>query len=255
MGAFQVCCMGLANVSVQFLNYPTHILFKSAKPVPSLLLGACYLRKKYANIDYTANALMIAGMALFVIADDQELDEELELKGFILVTIALLAEVTIGSVQEKVVKDYKSGQEEIILYTHLAGSVFLFLICLVTGELGLGIEALSYQPELLVAIAVFSLAGYFGAAALKNLVKYCGAMAALLTTTSRKMLAILLSVIIFPKVWSFQYWLGTLCYLTGTLLSSQATKMRLRAWLGVSWVGQLLQLDSDHKRKARKVLK
>ena len=31
--------MGLSNVAVQYLQYPTHILFKSAKPIPTLLAG------------------------------------------------------------------------------------------------------------------------------------------------------------------------------------------------------------------------
>ena len=31
--------MALSNVAVQYLNYPTHILFKSAKPVPTLIVG------------------------------------------------------------------------------------------------------------------------------------------------------------------------------------------------------------------------
>ena len=31
--------MGLSNVAVQYLQYPTHILFKSAKPIPALLTG------------------------------------------------------------------------------------------------------------------------------------------------------------------------------------------------------------------------
>ena len=35
----QVATVGLSNVAVQYLQYPTHILFKSAKPIPTVLAG------------------------------------------------------------------------------------------------------------------------------------------------------------------------------------------------------------------------
>jgi hypothetical protein len=31
LGGLQAMCMGLSNVSVQYLSYPTHILFKVQK--------------------------------------------------------------------------------------------------------------------------------------------------------------------------------------------------------------------------------
>ncbi|KAJ1472523.1 UAA transporter, partial [Baffinella frigidus] len=84
-----VCCMALSNVAVQYLNYPTHILFKSAKPVPTLIVGTFLLQRRYNSLDYGAALLMLLGLVLFVAADEQA---HVSTYGFTLVSVALVAE-------------------------------------------------------------------------------------------------------------------------------------------------------------------
>lgn len=149
LGGLQAMCLGLSNVSVQYLTYPTHILFKSSKPIPGLLYGAAFLRRRYISADWLGVFMMASGLFFIVVADfstssvvegADDVSDEAELQqsnslGLILVTAALLSEVLIGSVQEKVMNKMKATQDELIFYTHLVGTIFLFFISGLTGEL------------------------------------------------------------------------------------------------------------------------
>jgi len=248
LGMLQVCCLALSNVAVQYLNYPTHVLFKSAKPIPTLLVGALYLQRKYSRLDYGAALMMIFGLVLFVAADEQQ---HVSTYGFILVSIALVAETYIVSVQDKVMTQYRAPQHEVVLYTHACGAAMLLTACIISGELPHGLATLARHPAVLLAILLFSACGYYGAAALRALVKYRGQFTGLVTTTARKALALVLSVVLFPKRWGAQYTLGALLFLIGTLVSAGPAKMRLRAWLGDTSVGKLLKLDARRSRAER----
>jgi adenosine 3'-phospho 5'-phosphosulfate transporter B3 len=57
-----------------------------------------------------------------------------------MISSALLCDAAIGNVQEKSMKAYKATNTEVVLYSYSIGFVYLFLIMLVTGDLGKGIE-------------------------------------------------------------------------------------------------------------------
>jgi drug/metabolite transporter (DMT)-like permease len=142
LGGLQAMSVGLSNVSVQYLTYPTHILFKSSKPIPGLLYGAVFLRRRYIAADWLGVAMMAAGLlfiaaadlrsatALEESADDDEDVQQSDTLGLILVSAAIFSEVLIGSVQEKVLSKLKATQDELIFYTHLVSCVAPSRMCL-----------------------------------------------------------------------------------------------------------------------------
>jgi adenosine 3'-phospho 5'-phosphosulfate transporter B3 len=96
----QVATMGLSNLSVEYLNYPTQVVFKSSKPVPALFFGVLYHRKRYSPSDFIAVLLMTVGMVAFCMADASAY-EDFSLYGIMLVIAAMLADATSGAVQER----------------------------------------------------------------------------------------------------------------------------------------------------------
>eukprot|EP00802_Teleaulax_amphioxeia_P018536 Tamp_18730.p1 GENE.Tamp_18730~~Tamp_18730.p1 ORF type:complete len:420 (-),score=73.69 Tamp_18730:43-1188(-) len=270
LGGLQAACMGLSNVSVQYLSYPTHILFKSSKPVPALLYGAGFLRKRYLSVDWLAVVLMVTALRLVVSADmenEARLDrlednednftavavQQSSVLGIVLVSAALMAEVVIGSVQERVSSRFNAQLDELVFYTYFVGSFFVGIVCLVTGELWDGILVTFDEPHMVLAFICLSATGYYGVTALKLLVKYSGAFAALVTTTGRKCLALVLSVLVFPKMWTLEQSAAALLFIVGYLLSSSASKLKLRGWLGDSAIARILQLDTKRSRALRAV--
>lgn len=59
--------------SLQYLNYPTQVIFKSCKLIPVLIGGILIQRKQKGWLDFTAAIVMSFGLAIFLLADSQVL--------------------------------------------------------------------------------------------------------------------------------------------------------------------------------------
>ena len=57
--------------SLQYLNYPTQVIFKSCKLIPVLIGGILIQRKRKGMLDFVAAIVMCLGLALFILADSQ----------------------------------------------------------------------------------------------------------------------------------------------------------------------------------------
>jgi len=58
--------LGMSNLSMSQINYPAKVLFKSANPVITLLIGVFYEEKRYPMSDYVVVLLLIIGLYVFV---------------------------------------------------------------------------------------------------------------------------------------------------------------------------------------------
>ena len=61
----------LACFSLQYLNYPTQVIFKSCKLIPVLIGGILIQRKRKGLLDFVAAIVMSFGLAIFLLADSQ----------------------------------------------------------------------------------------------------------------------------------------------------------------------------------------
>jgi hypothetical protein len=52
LGGLQAMCMGLSNVSVQYLTYPTHILFKVKKKIKNQSASVPQKKQKKISFQY-----------------------------------------------------------------------------------------------------------------------------------------------------------------------------------------------------------
>jgi UAA transporter family len=51
------------------INYPAKVLFKSANPIITMLIGLVWFRKTYATRDYVVVALLVLGLYVFMNGD------------------------------------------------------------------------------------------------------------------------------------------------------------------------------------------
>ncbi|XP_067118142.1 adenosine 3'-phospho 5'-phosphosulfate transporter 2 isoform X2 [Centruroides vittatus] len=176
--------IGLSNTSVGYLNYPTQVVFKCCKLIPVLIGGII-------------------------------------IQGVVLISLALVADAIIGNVQEKVLKQYHTSNNEMVLYSYSIGCIYIFLILIAIGQLGPATEVcIKYPIETFGYGTLFSLAGYCGIQVVLDLIKTCGAFVAVTITTCRKAVTIILSFLLFSKPFRFQYiWSGVIITV-GIYLSS-----------------------------------
>ena len=88
-------------------------MFKCCKLIPVLIGGILIQGKRYGLIDLLAAVLMSFSLIMFSIADSK-VSPIFNLKGYILISLALVADAVIGNVQEKAMKGYKSSNEEMV---------------------------------------------------------------------------------------------------------------------------------------------
>ncbi|KAF5280583.1 hypothetical protein FQR65_LT00336 [Abscondita terminalis] len=219
--------IGFSNSSLQYLNYPTQVIFKCCKLIPVLIGSILIQGKRYGPLDFGAAMLMCVGLTLFTLADSK-VSPNFNTKGVIVISMALLCDAIIGNVQEKNMKNYNASNSEVVLYSYAIGFIYLFVVMFVSGDLFTGVQFCSQHPVQTYGYALlFSLFGYLGIQIVLTLVRTCGAFVAVTVTTCRKAVTIIISFLLFSKPFTFQYvWSGLLVVL-GIYLNLYSKQHRL----------------------------
>lgn len=105
--------MGFSNASVGYLNYPTQVIFKCCKLIPVLIGGIIIQGKRYNLLDFSAAVLMSLGLIMFSLADNK-VSPNFDLRGYTMISLALVADAVIGNVQEKAMKTYAASNNEVV---------------------------------------------------------------------------------------------------------------------------------------------
>lgn len=84
-----VATTALSHGSLEFLNYPTQVIFKSCKLIPVLLGGILIQGKKYGLSDFIGAALMGAGLIWFTLVD-VSVSPNFHLAGVAMISLALV---------------------------------------------------------------------------------------------------------------------------------------------------------------------
>lgn len=246
-----VATMALSNSSLQYLNFPTQVIFKSCKLIPVLVGGILIQGKKYGLVDFIAACIMCIGLIWFTLADSH-ISPNFHPSGIIMISLALLADAMIGNVQEKAMKKFAAPNCEVVLYSYSLGLIYLGIALVISGQLLPSIRLSNLYPlEMYGYGFLFSLTGYLGVSFVLTLVRTVGAFAAVTVTTFRKSITIALSFYLFAKPFTMQYVWSSLLVLFGVylnLLNKQpAFKVLPKRWL--SKVLALFPSLTDSKRK------
>lgn len=206
--------MGFSNASLQYLNYPTQVIFKCCKLIPVMVGGIFIQKKVYGSLDFLAAFCMCLGLTLFTLADSQ-ISPVFSSLGVFMISSALLCDAAIGNVQEKAMKSSKASNAEVVLYSYLIGFVYLFTILLFSGNLVSSVKTCSQFPTFTYGFCMlFALTGYMGIQVVLILVRTSGALGAATVTTCRKAVSIIISFVFFSKPFTVQYlWSGLLVVL------------------------------------------
>jgi len=211
--------MGFSNTSLEYLNYPTQVIFKCCKLIPVLIGGIIIQKKKYGVLDFIAAIIMCIGLILFTLADSY-VQPNFNMIGVVVISLALLCDAAIGNVQEKAMKNYSASNTEVVFYSYSIGFVYLLVIMVVTGKVFSGFMFCMHHPVETYGYALlFSASGYLGIQIVLTLVKTCGAFAAVTVTTCRKAFSIIMSFVFFSKPFTTQYFWSGLLVLIGIYLS------------------------------------
>lgn len=236
--------MTASNEALNFVRYPTAVLCKSCKLIPTMLVGSWMEGTSYGLYDWSAAALMTAGIVQFHL--EQFMPERSKagedhhdtLTGLILLFLSLGVDGLLGACQG-LLKRKKSIKNpfrpptamETMLYMNLYALLFLVPFSIAVGQ---------WKHAMSVLLPLFSVAqvgsttrhfellwgmlGLNATAAVGQLfifwtITWYSPLMCTTITTTRKFITIVISVFYFGHILSSRQWLAVMMVFSGLYLS------------------------------------
>lgn len=225
VGFFCIAGFSLSNYSMQLLNFPTWLLFKSARVLVTMLGGTLINGKRYGPYEYSGVFSIFLGLVVFSWGDWKVLPS-FNLPGILLVLLALIMNSAQDNFQERGMRKYGVTENEMVICSYGTGSLMLFPYLLFSGELFEGLRFAAENPVGFAQIVFSGLLAYVGVVLVLALLRQTSALVAVITTSCRKALSIILSFIIFSKPFSMNYVYGTVLVFSGVFLNFYGKRKR-----------------------------
>lgn len=225
LGFYACAGFALSTYSMQLLNFPTWLLFKSARVITTMLGSVVLLGKRYTWLEYLGVVCIFVGLVVFSWGDFVVLPE-FHLPGVVLVLLALVANSLQDNTQEQGMRRYGASENELLVYSFGFGALWLLPLIVVRGELRAGVLFCWQHPLVFVQILVVGVLSYVGTALILSLLRETSALVTTITTSCRKALSIIASFLLFSKPFSMNYVYGTLLVFSGILINFFARTRR-----------------------------
>lgn len=210
-----------SNLALQWINYPTQVVGKSAKPIPVLILGVLIGRKSYPLKKYLFVSLIVFGIVLFMYKDQtKKVTGEASSMGIgeLLVLLSLTMDGLTGAFQERIKAESSPSACAMMLNTNWWSSLIATFGVLMSGEAIKFAQFVVQYPEVLIHLTGLALMGALGQLFIFYMVTEFGPLPCSVVTTTRKFFTVLGSVIIFGNVLLPRQWLGAIIVFSGLFL-------------------------------------
>ncbi|XP_049885357.1 solute carrier family 35 member B1 homolog [Pectinophora gossypiella] len=212
--------MVCSNMALQWINYPTQVVGKAAKPIPVMILGVLIGRKSYPFKKYLFVLLIVTGVVLFMFKDSKKGGNDSQYFGIgeVLLVLSLTMDGLTGAVQERIKSESSPTAYSMMLNTNWWSSVILTIGVVLSGEIYRFTTFVAQYPEILVYIVALALTGALGQLFIFFMVAEFGPLPCSVVTTTRKFFTVLASVVIFGNVLLARQWFGAVLVFTGLFL-------------------------------------
>jgi solute carrier family 35 (adenosine 3'-phospho 5'-phosphosulfate transporter), member B3 len=229
----------LSNMSLSYINFPTKVVFRSCKLIPTMAVAGCLHNRKFTLLEYICALAACLGLCCFAAADSYGitwgttsttdsastststaiLDRSL---GLFLVSASVVADAILPNAQEKVFRTYKSSRLEVTLYTNIYTLAVMTLTTYLSGDLVGAVSQMMTNRILLYHYLIYTFIAYIAISFHMAVVKRYGGVAAVLVATGRKAMTLIVSFVLFPKRFTILYPIGAILVLGGLAVASLA---------------------------------
>jgi len=266
VGIAMTISRGLTNLSMQYLNYPTQVIFKSLKLLVVMLGGVILLRKSFHSLQYVA-AVLFALSAMFFSLGDSDVSPDYNFTGIVIVCLSLLGDAVHSNTQEWLLKntggrnDSKTNSSlstpqqsnesssstllETMLFTNLFGAVCSLIVVFALGEYGDATLYCADNPASYPLFVIRSIVIYGGVLCLMSLFERFDAVVGTIVTTLRKVITIVSSFLLFPKPMAIQYLYGVMVFLIAVFAEVKARQKPLPKIVSVESHNESIQANGN----------
>lgn len=239
-GCFGAHTLGLT--SLRYIPFPLQVVCKSCKSVP-VMIGESLLAKKQHSLEKKIQVILLCiGVVTFTLAKgsskgDSALSAE-TLYGLVLVVLALICDGIYGPYQNIISKEYKPSALNLMFNLNFGEGLIAIAYTLIEGSAGTALAFITkHSVEFIPLLVQFSVAMAVGNLFLFKLQADFGALTVTITTTVRKMVSVIFSVVLFGHVLLPAQWIAAGIVFLSTPISKR--------------IAPLLHSKKDDEKKAK----
>lgn len=192
-----------------------------------MLLGVLIGRKTYKIHKYITVIIIVIGVALFSFKEKYDKkDGEDPILGIIFIGVSLLMDGFLGAFEDRMRSVKKPTPLNLMFFMNTWNSIYLIVFLLISNE---GIEFINFcirHPIVVRDLSVVVAFGIFGQFCITSMISNFGALPLSISTTIRKFVTVLLSVVIFNNVLSIRQWIATVIIFSALLVDGYFSKKK-----------------------------
>jgi len=205
--------------ALRYVSFPVQTLGKCAKMIPVMIWGYFINQRKYTVKDYAVAMSVTVGCTMFALYGDlthkhSASTKNTSAKGLALMLGYLGFDGFTSTFQDKLFKGYQMETYNQMLYVNAVSATLSLSWLLSDSKLWSALEFISRHPAVTKDILTLSLSSMFGQLAILYTIKEFGALLFATIMTTRQLLSILLSCVIFLHPLTAMQWLGVLIVFT-----------------------------------------
>ena len=194
---------GLATEAVRYVTYPTKVVFKSAKLIPTMAVATVWQGQIYSVLEYVAAILLCAGAAGYSYGSGQgngseESSTSAASWGICLLVASILCDAIVPNYQKLLLNQGLSATQ-LMINVNTVGSFSVLVYMVATGQLADIVKTCGNNPLLLFYLTSVGIGLSTAVWAYTKLIQATSSVVAVAVSTLRKVATIALSYIIFPK--------------------------------------------------------
>lgn len=136
-GVVVFCLMAsssLSNIALNYINFPTKVVFRSCKLLPTMLIATLLHSKAFRSAEWAAAAAVCVGLVLVAAADFRAEGPAFSPLGISLVCLSVVADAVMPNVQQRLFARGES-RTEVVFWTNLAVSAWMLVSLGASGDL------------------------------------------------------------------------------------------------------------------------
>jgi adenosine 3'-phospho 5'-phosphosulfate transporter B3 len=208
----------LSNMSLNYINFPTKVVFRSCKLLPTMIIATIMNKKVYSLSEYVCAFCVCAGLVMFATAD-WKLTPSFNPIGLALVSLSVVADAILPNAQEKLFIEGAS-RLEVTVYTNFFTLIAMTIITASSGALINTLKMAFSNHQLALYMVVYTSISYIAVSSFMIIVKRFGAVTGVFLATTRKCMTLVLSFLFFPKAFSWYYVNGAVLVLGSIMIVS-----------------------------------
>lgn len=204
----------LSNIALNYINFPTKVVFRSCKLIPTMGIAILVHRKSFSALDWAAAFCVCLGLVLVGVADASTTGAMFSLWGIGLVSLSVVADAITPNFQQRLF-DAGESRGDVIFFTNVAVSVVMLFSLALSGDLWGAWSVAKSDGVAAWYMLIYASVSYVAISFHMTVVQRFGGVVGVLVGNGRKVLTIVLSFVAFPKPLSATYVAGVVTSLGG----------------------------------------